>query len=228
MDQTMRKLHVVMLALVAVFAFSAVAAATASAEATLLAEWLIGGAGVTTLTSTTTTVGKIELEDKSFGAGVECEGIFDGSVGPNGEDETTEVLSKAGVAVTLAAPLTLTTGCKITKGCESAAGVEVAPEELPWHTLLYLVEATSKFRDLVFKAGYSVKCRILFVTSTDECKVTEGSFEVLAAAEGSEATGAVTPNANCSVGGTGAGTEKFVGANHLLDLNGNPVLPSSV
>lgn len=217
-----------MLALVAVFAFSAVAAATASAEATLLAEWLILGAGVTTLTSTEA-LGKILLEDTVFKAAVECEGTFDGSVGPNGEDETTEVLTEATKeAVTLAKPFTTANGCKIVSGCESTQPVEVAPEELPWHTLLYLVESTGKFRDLVGKASYSVKCRILFITSTDECKNENGSFEVLASAEGAEGTGSVTPGANCSVGGTGAGIEQFIGANHVLDLSANPVIPSSV
>jgi hypothetical protein len=224
----MRNLQTVSLIFVASCAFSAATVSGAAAEATLLAEWLILGAGVTTLTSTIGTVGKVELEDKSFGAGIECEGQGVGSVGPNGEGEATESLSKAGVVVSLSAPLTLTTGCKITKGCESAAGVEVSPEELPVHGLLYLVESTGKFRAEAQKGGYAVKCRILFVTSTDECTVTGGSLEVLASAEGAEAVGTVTPNANCSIGGSGAGTEKVVGANHLLDLNGNPVIPSSV
>jgi hypothetical protein len=215
------------MALAAVFAFSAFAAATASAEVTLLAEWLINGAGVTTLTSTEA-LGIILLEDTTFKAGVECEGTFDGSVGPNGEDETTEVLNESGGSVTLTTPLTLNNGCKIVNGCNPADAVEVAPEELPWHTLLWLVEATGKFRDFVEKAAYNVKCTLGIIPSTDECKNVNSTFEVLASAEGAEGTGSVTPGANCSVGGTGAGIETFVGPNHLKDLLGNPVLPSSV
>jgi hypothetical protein len=223
----MKKLQVILLALVAMFALSAVLAATASAEATLLAEWLINGAGVTTLTSTTSMLGKILLEDTAAGAGVECEGEFIGSVGPNGEDETTKVFTKGGVEVTLAAPLTLANGCTITKGCEAAAGVEVAPEGLPWHTLLYLDETTGKFLDNVAKAAYSVKCRIIF-TVTDECTVTNGAFEVLASAGGAEAVGKVEPNATCTFAGGKTGEEEFKGVNNLLDLVGNAVIPSSV
>jgi len=129
------------MALVAVFAFSAILAATASAETTLLAEWLVESKGVTSLVPTSS-LGTILLEDLTFGAGVECTGTFIGSVGANGEDETTEVLSDISpfARVTLAAPLTVAAGnCKIVKGCSSSAVVEVSPSEtLPWHTLFFL------------------------------------------------------------------------------------------
>lgn len=218
-----------MMALVAVFALSAVLAATASAEATLLAEWLIEGKGVTTLTSTES-LGTILLEDLTFGAGVECTATFIGSVGPSGEDETTEVKSDLGTfpKVTLAAPLTVASeDCKIVKGCASADPVEVSPSEtLPWHTLMFLDETTGAFLDVVFSAGYEVTCTILGIKSTDTCTVTNGIFEVLASAEGAEAFGTVEPKANCSLGGTGQGDEEFIGANHTLTLTGVPVIPS--
>jgi hypothetical protein len=222
----MKKLQVVLLALVAMFALTAILASTASAEATLLAEWLIKGAGVTTLTSTTS-LGKILLEDTKLGSDVECEGTFDGSVGPNGEDETTEVLNEAGTIVNLEHPLTLSNGCKVGKGCSTTAAVEVAPEGLPWHTLLFLDETTGKFLDNAFKATYTVTCTILGVKGTDECTVTNGTFEVVASAEGGEAKGKVSPAANCTLGGTSSGEEEFIGANHTLNLSEEPVIPSS-
>jgi hypothetical protein len=223
----MKKLHVVMLALVAMFALTAVLASTASAEVTLLAEWLVSGAGVTTLTSVFS-LGKILLEDKTFGAAVECEGTFDGSVGPSGEDETTELLTEGGVAVTPTAPLTVANGgCKYESGCSTTAPAEVYALGFPWHTLLYLVESTSKFRDFLFLGKYHVVCTLLGIKATDECTDTNASFEVLASAEGAEAVGSVTPNGLCTVGGSGAGVQQFVGANHTLTLAELPVVPSS-
>src|ERR1700727_2781089 len=135
----MRKFQVILLALTVVSAFSVVLAATASAEATLLAEWLIKGVGVTTLTSTEAP-GSIKLADNGIGVEIECTSTSDGSVGANGEDETTEILSTGGVALTLAKPVT---SCKSLKGCETSDPVEVAPTEtLPWHGLLYLDETS--------------------------------------------------------------------------------------
>jgi hypothetical protein len=223
----MKKLHVVMLALVAMFALTAMLASTASAEVTLLAEWLVSGAGVTTLTSVFT-LGKILLEDKTFGAAVECEGTFDGSVGPSGEDETTELLNEAGGPVNSGAPLTVANGgCKYVSGCSTSAPAEIYALGFPWHTLLYLVESTSKFRDFLFKGTYHVVCTLLGIKATDECTDTNSSFEVLASAEGAEGVGTVTPSGNCTVGGTGAGVQEFKGANHTLTLAEVPVIPSS-
>jgi hypothetical protein len=222
----MKKLQVVMLALVAMFALTAMLASTASAVVTLLAEWLVSGAGVTTLTSTFS-LGTILLEDKTFGAAVECEGTFDGSVGPSGEDETTELLTEGGIAVTPSAPLTIGNGCKYETGCNTADAVEVYALGFPWHTLLYLVESTSKFRDFLFLGKYHVVCTLLGIKATDECTDTNASFEVLASTEGAEGTGEVTPAGSCTVGGSGSGVQDFVGPNHMLTLAEVPVIPSS-
>lgn len=223
----MRKLLTAALALVAISAFSAAMTATASAEATLLAEWLINSFGVTTLTSIKKMLFRWFWEDTKVGAGVECEWESIGSVGPNGEAETTELLSPGSLEVTLAKPLTLTTGCKIKKGCEEAGGVEAAAEDLPWHLLLYLDELTGKYLLAVQNDGIEIKCRILFVTSSDECVEENDSAEVLATAEGAEEVGAVSPKGKCSVGGSGAEVEEFTTAGRILDLTGNPVVPSS-
>ena len=99
----MRKFNVIGLALFAAFAFSAFAASSAFAEVHL---WLISGADVLTLTLVQIE-GELLLSDTKTAFGevdVLCSGILDGTVGPEGEDEITEVLTLGGVLVTLAAP----------------------------------------------------------------------------------------------------------------------------
>jgi hypothetical protein len=223
----MKKLHVVILALVAMFALTAMLASTASAEVTLLAEWLVSGVGVTTLTSVFS-LGKMLLEDKTFGAAIECEGTFDGSVGPNGEGEITELLTEGGVLVNAAAPLTVANGgCKYVSGCSTSAPAEVYALGFPWHTLLSIIVATAKFTVFLFKKTSHIVCTLLGIKATDECTETNASFEVLASAEGAEGTGKVAPAGTCTVGGTGAGVQEFKGANHMLTLGEIPVIPSS-
>jgi len=198
----MKKIHMISMALVALFAFSAVLVSTAAAETTLLSEWFIGGTAVTSLTLVEAT-GEILLSDTSNGSDVLCSGIFVGSVGANGEDEITEVLSLSNVLVTLTAPLLCTSDAT----CEaSTTDVEVAPEELPWHTLLYLDVSSSLFLDLVVKAGYSVTCLVLGIKVEDKCTTENASGEVknvTGGVEGKEE--ALSPLGTCSIGGAGTG-----------------------
>jgi hypothetical protein len=220
----MKKFQVILLALTVVSALSAVLASSASAEATLLAEWLIKGVGVTTLTSTEAK-GSLKLADNTIGVEVECTGIFDGSVGASGEDETTEVLTTGGVLVTLNAPLTT---CKSIKGCEPSKPIELAPNEtLPWHTLMYLDETTGLFLDTIFQsAGFEITCTVSLIKDTDTCSMTKETGEVKNATGGAEGVGMVEPAANCSLGGSGAGLEEFVLGNHLTNLAKEEVLVS--
>jgi len=201
----MKKHHILGLALLAVFAFSAILAVSASAAETLLAEWLVNGAVITALTSTETT-GKLLLEDEKVPiagkVAVVCEGILDGSVGPNGEDEITEVLTLAGVLVTKEKPLS----CPSQTACEGPGSV--FPVGLPWHTLLIL-EEVGLFKDIVRQAtaGYEVTCKVFGISSTDKCtalensggKVSNTGTDVVLTPE------AILPNGNCSLGGNGAG-----------------------
>jgi hypothetical protein len=197
----MKKIQIIGMALVAMFAFSALLASTASAEVTLLAEWLINSLEVVTLTLVETT-GSILLSDTSNGSDVKCSGIFDGSVGPNGEDEITEVLSLAKVAVALGSELVCESGAVCEK---STTDVLVAPEGLPWHTLLFLMENGS-FLDLVFSAGYVVKCLVLGLEITDECTATLSAGEVKNVAGGVEGKEeALAPLGTCSIGGASTG-----------------------
>lgn len=138
-DQIMKKFHLIWLALVATVAFGAISAASASAEVAL---WLINGGDITALTTTTTT-GSLNLINKTILGNITvlCEGIFDGSVGAEGEDEITKLLSLAGVEI----PETLTAGtglsCIVDAGsslCATNELAEVWPMNLPWHTQLLL------------------------------------------------------------------------------------------
>jgi hypothetical protein len=93
----MKKIHVVGLAMFAVFAFGAIAASSAFAED----RWLIDEVAVSTLTSVQTsgTLLFTDLKAPIVGeSGIECSFTLDGTVGPAGEDEITEVLTLGGVA----------------------------------------------------------------------------------------------------------------------------------
>jgi hypothetical protein len=190
-DRVMRKL---MLAMLALFALGAFFAATASAEETLLAEWLWNGSAVGELLSVTTT-GGLTLEDTKTIAGaasVLCTATADGSVGANGEDETTEILNALGVAVAALGGLALlgtgaATGegseCKTTKTCGEgtvASPIEVNPIGLPWHSLLFLDAVTGKFLVLFTGTGgligYMLLCLVLLLNTEDTC--TSEDFEV--------------------------------------------------
>jgi hypothetical protein len=159
----MKKTHIIWLALFAAFAFSAVAVASASAEVAL---WLNNGAEITTLTSVDTE-GLLSLATLVIGvdvALVDCTGIFDGSVGANGEDEITALLTSGGVEVSktaLVAPALNCTG----EGAECPVGdlAEVWPLHLPWTTQLELM--TSSILDKLVEGptkagqpGYEVVC----------------------------------------------------------------------
>jgi hypothetical protein len=208
----MKKLRVAMLSLVALVAFSALVG-TASAETTLLAEWLVSGVAVATLTSTEGN-GALLLKDAKIGLEMECTGTLDGSVGANGEDEVTEILVS-----NLATSLSNHIVCKGIGGCSAPA--EAAPEGLPWHTLLFLTEG-GLFRDAVSKATYWSMCTVLGFLVEEECTVTNASYEVLnlAMPGGVEGMGEVSPLGTCTTGGTEAAQQSFVPGNVLKTLTG--------
>jgi hypothetical protein len=218
----MRKIHILGIALVAMFAFSAVVASMASAETTLLADWEINGAIVTANTATTAE-GEIQLEDTKAKLGVTCSGKFIGTVGANGVDSVTEVQSLTGTAVTLTAPLL----CKSHKFCEeSTTDIEASPEGLPWTTKAYLTEAGA-FSDLTVKASYSTSCLVLGIKVSEECTDENASYELLNVTGGIEAMGAALPDGNCTTGGSGAGEVTFLAGNLLKPTAGGTLTVSS-
>jgi hypothetical protein len=194
----------------AVFVFGVVLAASASAEVTLLAEWLVAGAAITSNLASQIT-GELLMEDtKVLGVKVDilCSFILDGTIGPNGEDKIEKVLSLTGIEISeLAgnAPLS----CESSENC-AATGVLVPifPKGLPWSTLLFLDQGTGHILDYVVGAAYEVTCTVLGVKVEDECKATNNlaSFEVSNTGEGGDALveGAEEPNGECTQGGPGS------------------------
>jgi len=227
----MKRFHILVFALFAVFAFGAVAATSAMAgeEETmrcvpkteglwglqtstiecaeelatanspfelisfLLAEWLVEGLEVTT-TLLVETKGELLLEDLkatlNIKAKVLCSGILDGTIGPNGEDEITEVLNLAG---TLSIPRIALEGtgllCSGQEGCTTGTeNDEVWAVNLPWLTLLELLEEESPtlFQGFVVlilphagggNPGWYTLCATALGTSEDECTAEEGAAE---------------------------------------------------
>jgi hypothetical protein len=223
----MKKIHVISLALVAIFAFSAVLAASASAETTLLVVWTAKGTEITTEQATTTT-GTILLADTKVPllgeVAVTCEGKLDGFVGANGTDLITEVLNSENIAILPLEGKGLL--CETEKNCETDAKspIELWPLNLPWVTLAYLME-NGKILDLILNSTYHLKCLVLGVNAEDECSAAEtglvienGTGIVLSP------NGSITePLANCTQGGTGSGVNEIVGESKLT-LNSGEAL----
>jgi hypothetical protein len=165
----MTKYKVIILALFAVFAFSAVAASNALAAH----QWLKGGAPITKVGGEpSTTEGKILLHHIGGLAGeltIECNGKFDGTVGPGVADEITKALTLAGVEVTKTKPLSCTVVASKSSVCTTGTLVNVVPVDLPWKTELVL-EGTSVFDNITENGkglpGYETICHEIPITCT--------------------------------------------------------------
>jgi hypothetical protein len=242
----MKKLQIVLLALFAVVALSAVVVASASAEETLLAEWLVGiGNPVAELLSAET-AGQLTLEDTKTLAGaaaVLCSAILDGSVGPNGEDEVTEVLNLKKEKVELGVLALLGTGagsdCVTVKICSEGTAtspIEVWPEGLPWHTTLFLM-AEGKFLDLVTgsnaggKFGYTLLCLVAGLNTEDTCESADSEYEVINDADTGDASvpaGQTITGATCTMSGAATGVQIIDELTPILLLNLELLTVSSV
>jgi hypothetical protein len=164
----MKKLHLIGMALVAVFAFSAVVAAAASAAP----EWLVKAAAVTGALAVETKGSLLltDLKASILGASsVEClSGSLNGTINSAGKDTVTEIVVGTGKSTGNG----LTGGkleCKGVKGCEGTG--QVYPIGLPWTTQLTL-EGPTIFDDTTSasgKIGYIVECSIFGIKEEDEC-----------------------------------------------------------
>jgi hypothetical protein len=215
--------------MLALFAFGAFMAASASAVTFLLAEWLVGGATVTTELNDSITE-ELLLEDNKVpiigSAAVLCSGSFDGWVGPNSLDWISEVLSLNGEAI--ATKLTgLSLDCVAQKGCETNTTVLVWPLGLPWTTEVELmVDGTETFFvDLIKssvageKVGWEIEnCLVLGSAMVDECSAETAVARLVL--NGATLLGVFTktftelaenPLANCEKGGAGSGVTEGEG-----------------
>jgi hypothetical protein len=216
--EKMRKFYMIGLALCAVLGFSVAAAASASAVEFLLAEWLVNGSPITT-SQNTNTEGELLLEDEKATLGLKamvlCSGVLHGTIGPNGEDTITGVLSLTGVEISATQLSGEALSCE---GQENCVEPLVWAAHLPWNTLLELmVEGTETFFvDLILNSGagepgWEVECMGTLGKPTDECKAPEGVTNVETVAEGlmGEFSDAFTvlaglKLANCSLANGGA------------------------
>jgi hypothetical protein len=189
----MRKIHLLGLTLLAVFAFSVVAAASASAL-----EWLVKGLTFAGSLPVETT-GSLKLIHLKGGflepeVVIECAGTFDGTIegGAAGLGTVTELLESAGHAVTLTNQLS----CTSVVGPCTAGTILVAPENLPWLTTLEAM-ATSNL-DLFSSAGsgkpaYEIECTALGSKHVTLCEgETSASLELMGTAMPFELLGIFT------------------------------------
>ena len=216
----MKKLQMFGLALIVMSAFSALTVASASAEVTLLAEWLLNGAAIVVLTPAMWTREVLFVDP--LGVHIVCSYILDGSVGPNGEYEITKVLTLAGVEVTLTATLL----CKTVSQCEeSATDIELSPEKLPFHGLIFLMEnGTFLARE---EGTFSLSCLVLGIKVSEECSSTGSTYEGLNVTGGVEVGGVGTPLWNCT-GGAEKGEVEPLAGNLLTLTEGGDITLSSI
>ncbi len=188
---TMKRLRFVGVgaALLAVVAMSAMAmASSASAVTFLLASWLVGGVNVTA-TTLVESEGELLLENEKSAGGraalQKCSGLLVGDVGPNSADDTTELLSLAGVLVNNAALVGTGLTCELETLCENSSKVWAV--NLPWLTEVELWEESateSGFVDLLMphpgaagNVGWYVECKTALITVSEECTTPEGVAE---------------------------------------------------
>jgi hypothetical protein len=163
-----KKWQILFLTALAIFAFSAISAASAFA---VNPEWLIDGAAVA---ATTSVEEPFQLTITDLGApgapAIRCEGAFDGTVGPEGKDEITEVLNikLEKVSSTLGSGTIML--CASAKTCEGES--EFFPKNLPWLTQLKLVGAGDD-NETITTIGVEVVCKVLGITVTDECTLKD-------------------------------------------------------
>ena len=178
----MKKLHILGIALAAMFVASAMVVSTASAAVTfLLAEWLNAGAAITTAQASSAE-GELELVSLNGGGlGVKvkvlCSGILDGTVGPGSEGTITKLLSLTGVEVPTTALSGTGLSCTNDENCTEP--LVWADLETSWKTELELmIDGTETFFvNLILNGGYYVECLILGITTNELCNSVETAVQ---------------------------------------------------
>jgi len=211
----MIKVKTMLVALVAVFAFGAVAVSSASAAWTA-SPWLVRESGTwkeVTRTVNVMSTGAVKLKngEQEF----ECEGTNEGTIGVGGLD--------------LISSITPLGACKILKAgaCETSqpAGLpEAKPKNLPWHTLLLDELGSNSIRDLILPdntlgllPGWGVKCQVFLIgPEEDECVAADESTAITNGEKDFKATfsGEVNPISICK--GIGTAEHGSVGGSILF------------
>ena len=159
----MKKIHVIGLALCAVFACSAFAASSAFAGS----EWLLSGEPLAAQTSVESEGELLLCDDKGGIAGeavcIHCSGLNAGFVGPTNLDEITDITNLAGTSLDI-------TDCTNDENCTTVDLVE--GQNFPWKTELVLM-TNGEILDLLIGGGYEVVCLVLGVEVKDVCKAED-------------------------------------------------------
>jgi hypothetical protein len=201
----MKKIHIVGLALVAIFALSAFMTSSALAATKV---WLVDAAALTAtenVDSETTGEGLLLVDTKGglFGERVDldCTGLDAGTVGLLGVDKVTAITEVK---------------CKTLEG--TCPEPEAKPLHLPWQTLLTL--SGTNFRDGISGTGGEPGWNVVCLKAVeDECVAKAGTtVKVENVTGGIDAIFEEAEKANCSRGGSNAG---FVtGTNFILLTSG--------
>ncbi len=208
-DKIMRKIQLLGMVLVAMFAFSAFISSSAFAAEFELAQWLVGSPGAKiTAALASDTLGELTLLNDENGGGMLCSGLFEGTVGPESADEITMVYNLAGTLIEELDGTTAAGGVSCVESKETCeTGSEVWPVNLPWKTELELNTVTGTYWDLVVPNGngltpaYFILCLALsgLVNVEELCEALIGSGgELLNVTGGVEPFGEALPLGNCS------------------------------
>jgi hypothetical protein len=213
----MRKIQLLGLAVLAVFAFSAVAAA--SSAFALESVWLVKGA--TALTKLLTDgEGELQLTDLKtpiFGeASILCSGLNEGWIGgdASGANPKWDEITRITGLNAATEPLWVKCTFVVRGGCETSTPPEAMAVNLPWLTeLLLTLEGTEEvYLDHLIAAvpgaGWVSRCLVLGANTEDECTSETTSANIDNTAESDVKalfSDAISGLANCSQGGAVSG-----------------------
>ncbi len=183
----MRRIHILAVALVAIFAVSVAVVASASAVEFLLALWLDGGSSVSAQLNVENE-GELELiflNGGNLGVHVKvlCSGILDGWVEPESLGFMSELLTLAGVGV----PLTVLTGTALLcTNEENCTEPEVWMAGTGWETESELMVDGPEtfFVDLILNGAWYIQCLVLGVTINETCTAPETAVKLTNEANG--------------------------------------------
>ena len=213
---TMRKIQILGAALVAMLVLGALAVSSASAALVFeLALWLLNGADLT-VADLVDIAGTLLFHNTTNGAIIDCEGLFEGTVGPGSEDEITMVYELLGRLIEELTGEGLL--CEALASCENSTDVEIWPLNLPFLTELEQDSETLLFYDLLVPnvnnllPAYHIRCLVFGLNFEEECTTPSGAAtELVNVAEGVETKGATEPLGSCGGGTENAEVEGLAG-----------------
>ncbi len=222
----MRKIQVMLLAFVALCAFSALAPA-AFALTWGPALWLRNG-GVEVANGTAATIsGGLTLRNSLNGASILCEGVYDGTVSTGGESEVTAVLTLSGAAIASLDEAGATGGIScVSTGNTCETGSEAWPGGLPWKFHVEEDESLNIFRlVLLSKPAYFLLCLVFNISVNELCERPEGAaVEIVNVTGGVEVVGSLSPAGPC--GGNAEEGEVIADPGSLMAIAGETLSAS--